>query len=236
MNGLDLDSRVAVVTGGVGGIGAACAEKLMAAGATVEIADIQAEPSTDVADSLAVERFIGEVLARHGHCDLLINCVGAVSAGTVVDVSEQQWNKVFDTNVRAPWLMARAVLPHMPRGSAIVNVASAAGLRAIPNMAAYVASKSALVGLTRAMALDHADAGIRVNCVCPGLVDTPMNAQAQQERSAQAREAVASFEGYPIKRFGMAHEIADAVLYLVSPRAAYITGTTLAVDGGRTMH
>jgi NAD(P)-dependent dehydrogenase (short-subunit alcohol dehydrogenase family) len=228
--------RVAVVTGGASGIGAAVVALLTAAGATVEVADLDAESPTDVTDSQAVGAFASDVLGRHGRCDVLVNCAGALAAGTALEVTERDWDKAFDTNVRAPWLMSRAFLASMPSGSVIVNVASGAGLRAIPNMAAYVASKTALVGLTRAMALDHADAGIRVNCVCPGVIDTPMNDQAQRDRPAEVRESVAGFNGYLVKRYGTADEVADAVLYLASPRAAYITGATLAVDGGRTMH
>lgn len=230
------DGKVAVVSGGDSGIGAAVVARLRRGGATAMVADLTGERPVDVTDAAAVDALAEQVRDSWGRCDILVNCAGALAMGTALEVDEADWDKAFAVNVRGPWLMCRAFLPLMPNGSAIVNVSSAAGLRPIPDMAAYVASKSALVGLTRAMALDHADLGVRVNCVCPGLVDTPMASRAQTQRPAQSSAAVAAFEGYLIKREADADELAAAVCFLASDAAGYLTGSTLAVDGGRTLH
>lgn len=234
------DGQVAVVTGGASGIGAAVVDQLRQAGANVIAADITPGESdarvVDVSDSASVAALAAAVEHEAGRCDLLVNCAGAVVAGTITDCSEQDWDRVFAVNTRGVWLTCRHLLPLMAAGSAIVNVASGAGLRPIANMAAYVASKAAVVALSKAMALDHADRQIRVNCVCPGLVDTPLAAQAQQQRPAAVKHAVAAFDGYLIKRMATAEEIADCICYLGSARASYITGIAVAIDGGRTLH
>jgi NAD(P)-dependent dehydrogenase (short-subunit alcohol dehydrogenase family) len=231
---------VAVVTGGGSGIGAAVTGRLRAAGAEVLVADLTpaepGDPSIDVTDAVSVAAFADDVRKRFGRCDLLVNCAGAVAVGTVTECTEPEWNRVFDVNVRGTWETSRHFLPMMPPGSAIVNVASAAGLRPIPGMAAYVASKAAVVGLTRAMALDHAPQQVRVNCVCPGLVDTPLAARAQEDRPVSTKQSVTGFEDYLIKRQASADEIAAYICFLGSSDAGYITGAAVAVDGGRTLH
>lgn len=232
--------RVAVVTGGASGIGAAVVSRLRAAGAVVVSADIAPRDTgasrLDVSDPAAVTAFAAQIRDTHGHCDVLVNCAGTVTVGTAVECTDHDWDRAFAVNTRGVWLMCRHLIPLMPRGSAIVNIASGAGLRPIPHMAAYVASKTAVVGLSKAMALDLADQHIRVNCVCPGLVDTPMAARAQQQRPPGVSQDVAAFEGYLIKRLAAPDEIADSICFLCSPSAGYITGTALAVDGGRTLH
>jgi NAD(P)-dependent dehydrogenase (short-subunit alcohol dehydrogenase family) len=233
----DLEGRTAVVTGGSSGIGAEVVEQLRARGCSVEIADRQSvggTPVTDVASGSSVAAFARWFGERHDHCDILVNCAGTVAAGTVTEVSEDDWNRVFAVNVTGVWQMCRHIIPLMRPGSSIVNVSSAAALRAIPNMPAYVASKAAVVGLSSAMAIDHAPQGIRVNCVCPGLVDTPMARDAQSIRSAEARESVQNFDNYLIKRYGEAAELAAAIVFLALNE--YATGSTLALDGGRSLH
>ncbi|WP_340537931.1 SDR family NAD(P)-dependent oxidoreductase [Nocardioides sp. GXZ039] len=233
---VDLTGRVAVVTGGASGIGAAVVGQLRAAGATVEVADLDAHPQVDVADADSVEALATRVRERHGRCDVLVNGAGALAPGDVLTVTEDDWDRAFAVNVRGPWLLSRSLIPLMPAGSAIVNIGSGAGLRAIPAMTAYVASKSAVVGLTKAMAIDLADRGIRVNCVCPGLVDTPMARTAQAGRPTAVRDEVAGFASYLVPRFGTPDEVAAAVVFLASPASGYTTGSVLAVDGGRTLH
>lgn len=233
-------NKVAVVTGGASGIGAAVAAQLRTAGATVEVADVAPASSTalpvDVTDADLVGAFAQRVRATHGRCDVLINCAGAIAVGDVTQCSEEDWDRVFSVNVRGTWRMCKSLIPLMTDGSAIVNVASGAGLRAIPDMAAYVASKHAVVGLTRAMAVDHASRGIRANCVCPGLVDTPLARDAQELRPEPTRQAVQAHDGYLVKRSADAPEVAESICFLASDSCRYITGTTLAVDGGRSMH
>lgn len=230
--------QVAVVTGGRSGIGAAVVQRLRDAGATVEVADIVADgaAAVDVTDSSQVQEFAARVQATHGRCDVLVNCAGVVAVGSATECTEADWDRVFSVNARGVWLMCKHIMPSMPAGSAVVNVSSGAGLRAIPNMAAYVASKHAVVGLSRAMAIDHAEQGIRVNCVCPGLVDTPLADSTQELRPEAVKQAVDAFDGYLIKRKASPADLADSICFLASPAARHITGTTLAVDGGRSMH
>ena len=234
------DPGIAVVTGGAGGIGAAVVSRLRAAGGTVVVADLAPGPGeerVDVADSGSVRAFAGRMAAAHGRVALLVHCAGKVATGAVDTTratAAQDWDRVLAVNVTGVWSVSRALLPLMGEGAAIVVVASAAGLRPIAEMAAYVASKSAAVGLSRSMALDLAPRGIRVNCVCPGLVDTPMARAAQQHRSSSAREGVAARRGYLIERDGTADEIAEAIVLAGTNR--YLTGSTIAVDGGRTLH
>jgi NAD(P)-dependent dehydrogenase (short-subunit alcohol dehydrogenase family) len=234
------ENKVAVVTGGASGIGAAVAAQLRTAGAAVEVADVAPSSSTalpvDITDADLVDAFAQRVRATHGRCDVLINCAGAIAVGDVTECTEEDWGRVFSVNVRGTWRMCKSLIPLMRDGSAIVNVASGAGLRAIPDMAAYVASKHAVVGLTRAMAVDHASRGIRANCVCPGLVNTPMARNAQELRPEPTRQAVQAYDGYLVKRSADACEVAESICFLASDSSRYITGTTLAVDGGRCMH
>ena len=173
---------------------------------------------------------------QHSRCDLLVNCAGATAVGTATECQVDDWDRVFAVNIRGVWLMCRALIPLMPSGAAIVNVASAAGLRPIPNMAAYIASKTATVGLSKAMALDHAAAGIRVNCVCPGLVDTPLAAQTQQRRPPTAKQATAEFDGYLIKRRPALRRSPKPSAISAPPARAMSPVRRCAVDGGRTLH
>ncbi|WGW11474.1 SDR family oxidoreductase [Saxibacter everestensis] len=231
--------KVAVVTGGASGIGAAVVSQLRAAGAEVAVADLtptRGYPAVDVSDTGSVLQFADLVADRFGRCDVLINCAGIVTVGTIEQLDEADWDRSFAVNVRGVWQMARHLLPLMPEHSAIVNVASGAGLRAIPALPAYVASKAAVVGLSQAMAIDLAERQIRVNCVCPGLVDTPLAAATQEARPDHVREAVADYQNYLIKRSASPDELAGSICFLASDAAAYITGSTLAVDGGRTLH
>jgi NAD(P)-dependent dehydrogenase (short-subunit alcohol dehydrogenase family) len=231
---------VVVVTGGASGIGAAVVERFRASGAVPVVADLAVTPDSldglrvDVADAASVDAFAAALARTHGRCDVLANVAGITEPGIATVITEQAWQRTFDVNVTGVWRMSRAVIPLMNDGGAIVNVASAAGLRAIPDMPAYVASKAAVIGLTRAMAIDHAEDGIRVNCVCPGLVDTPLARSVQARRSASAAETVTKRTGYLVTRDGEASEIADAVHLLATN--GYTTGATLAVDGGRSLH
>ncbi|MEU6578878.1 SDR family oxidoreductase [Streptomyces sp. NPDC046805] len=236
----DVRPSVAVVTGGASGIGAAVVARLRASGTAVVVADLvpgMGEEQVDVTDGTSVQALAERVAAAHGHLDLLVHCAGAVAVGAVdtdIETAEEDWHRVFSVNVTGVWTVSRALLPLMGEGGAIVVVSSAAGVRPIPEMAAYVASKSAAVGLSRSMALDLAPRGIRVNCVCPGLVDTPLARTTQKQRSSAERANVAERRGYLIGREGTAEEIADAVM--LAGTNGYLTGSTLVVDGGRSLH
>ncbi|MCW2583832.1 MAG: NAD(P)-dependent dehydrogenase, short-chain alcohol dehydrogenase family [Klenkia sp.] len=241
-----LTGRVALVTGGGSGIGAACARQLAAAGAQVVVADLRREAAeetaaavggtalrVDVSDPGSVGAMVEEVRSRFGRLDVAINNagVGVPAKKLVADMSDDDWRRVTSVNLDGVFHCLRAEVPLMldsPRGASIVNVASVMGTVAAVGAAAYVASKHAVVGLTKSAALDYASAGIRVNAVGPGFVDTPLldhQDVAQRDRTAAA---------HPVGRLGTADEVASVISFLASPAAAFITGAFHLVDGGYT--
>ncbi len=243
-----LESRAALVTGAASGIGRAIAETLAAAGADVALVDIDEASGTaaasairgatfiraDVSRSADCERAVRDVVARAGRLDILVNNAGIVRRADVVDLAEEDWDRVLAVNLKSVFLMSKFAVPVMAkaRGGAIVNVSSGWGLVGGPRAVAYCASKGGVVQLTRAMAIDHGAAGIRVNCVCPGDTDTRM----LREEAGQLGQPIARFleesAARPLRRVGRPEEIAQAVLYLASDAASFVTGTTLVVDGG----
>lgn len=239
-----LEGLVAVVTGGAGGIGRATVAQLSAGGAAVAALDLdgQAVPGAalavraDVADADSLADAARRVRDQFGGCDILVLTAGVAVVGAAGATTEADWDRVFGVNVRGAWLTFREFLPLLRRPASVVTVASAAGLRPLPELAAYSAAKAALIGLTRSIAVDYAADGIRANCVCPGQVDTPLAASVQADRSAAQRSAVASYQDYPIKRAAQPAEVATAISYLCQPGAGYVTGTVLPVDGGRSLH
>jgi len=234
----------AVVTGGASGIGAATIARLRRDGMRVAAVDIDGDriDETDadahvVADVTSEEdarRGIDEAAAALGGLDAVVACAGVAGRGTVETTSLEEWERVFAVNVRGVYLTAKASIPHLRQtgGGSIVVVASQLGLVAAANAAAYCASKGAVVMLTRAMAVDHAAEGIRVNCVCPGPTTTPLLeayfALSTDPASEQARYAEAQVHGRLIEP----EEIADAIAYLASPGATSTIGAALVVDGG----
>ncbi len=248
---LDFRNKIAVVTGGAMGIGEATARKLASAGAAVAIldrdagaarktsADITAQGwkceflECDVSRSNEVESALNAIASKYGRIDVLVSNAGIQEYGTVVTTSEGQWDRVLDINLKGAFLVSKFAVPHMvERGGAIVIVGSVQSMTAVANSVAYVVSKHALLGLTRAMALDHAQQGIRVNCVCPGAVDTPMLRWAASLSNDPAEVIRTCDHMHPMGRIAKADEIADAILYLASPMASFVTGAALVVDGG----
>ncbi|MGC8488915.1 MAG: SDR family NAD(P)-dependent oxidoreductase [Clostridia bacterium] len=245
-----LAGRVAVITGAAGGIGAETARLLHRAGARVALADLSGSEAAamaldptgqeafgmdvDVTRADAVEQFAASVESRFGRIDVLFNNAGVIRRKTVVDLEESEWDWVMSVNVKAVYLMSRAVIPRMKRVGAgsIVNTGSGWGLVGGPRAAAYCASKAAVVNLTRAMAIDHGPDGIRVNVVCPGDTNTSMLRQEAGEVGEALDAFLAGAADRPLQRLGQPIDIARAVLYLASDWASWVTGSVLVVDGG----
>jgi NAD(P)-dependent dehydrogenase (short-subunit alcohol dehydrogenase family) len=245
---------VSVVMGGSTGIGLAAARCLARHGSVVELAAID-EPGVaraveliaadgheargtvlDVARPEQIEAFMAAVQTRHGRLSALVNSAGIQRYGTAETTPVEVWDEVLNVNVRSMFLAAKYAVPLMRHsgGGAIVNVASAQATASQQNVVAYTASKGAIVAMTRAMAVDHAGDGIRVNSVSPGSVDTPMLRQSARDVSAEDPDAVIAQWGamHPIGRVGQPAEIADAILFLASPLSSFVTGAELRVDGG----
>jgi NAD(P)-dependent dehydrogenase (short-subunit alcohol dehydrogenase family) len=200
-------------------------------GASVVVFDVTAaDPAcrVDVTDELAVRTAAAKVATQWGTVDILVNCAGIAIRKPVDQTAESDWTRVFDVNVKGTFLVSKAVLPHIRNGGAIVNLSSITGIRGVRERAAYSASKGAIAALTRNMAIDYAPRGIRVNAVCPGFVRTPMTKALTGDPDAY-RSLISV---HPLGRLGEPEDIANAILFLVSAEASWITGHLLVVDGG----
>ena len=242
MSLLAMEGLVALISGAGSGIGLATLEALRGEGARVAALDVAPPPARDgvlplrgdVTDQASVDAAVSAVMVRFGGIDVLVNNAGIGAQGNVEENPLDEWQRVFDVNVFGMVRLARACLPHLRRSrhAAIVNVASIVSWTGLPKRACYGASKGAVYALTLAMAADHAAEGIRVNCVCPGTVDTPWVGRllAQAPDPAAARANLVARQ--PIGRLGTAEEIAVAIPFLASPAAGYVTGSALQIDGG----
>lgn len=244
-----LDGRVAVITGAASGIGAATAQRFAAEGASIAGLDL-AGPSPeivagleasapevaywplDVRDEAQIEARVADVVERFGRIDVLLNAAGVASAGSVDQVPEDEWDRVLDINLKGTYLVAKHVVPHMVSAGAgaIINIASIEGLVGFQGQAAYNASKGAVVVLTRNMAADYGRQGVRVNCLCPGLIETPMTAPLQDPALATIKDWFV--DQHLLGRAGRPDEVAAAALFLASDDASFVTGHALVVDGG----
>ena len=245
-------SKVALVTGGSSGIGRATALAFAQRGARVVVADVGVEGGeetasliqntggealfiqTDVAQASEIEHLIGKTVETYGRLDYAFNNAGiAGDLSLTADCSEEHWNRVMSINLRGVWLCMKHELPQMlKQGSgAIVNTASALGLVGIIGQAAYVAAKHGVVGLTKTAALEYAKSGIRVNAVCPGVIQTPM-VEGVIKAQPELTEGLLALE--PVGRLGQPEEIAQTVVWLCSDAASFVTGHSMAADGGYT--
>jgi NAD(P)-dependent dehydrogenase (short-subunit alcohol dehydrogenase family) len=239
-----------VVTGAASGIGRASAEALVADGRKVALWDIAPEVTAvadglgmpgavvDVCDATAMQGAVGAVDEALDGIDGLVHATGRVAAEPVGAYTQESWDAVLDVNLRAQALLVQLLLPHLENsakagaGPAIVGISSIEGLSANPYIPAYCASKAGLLGMTRSMAAQLGPLGIRINAVCPGFIQTPM-----LQMALDIAEVRGGFEqAAPLGRIGQPSEIADAVAFLMSPKASFITGAHLVVDGGVTSH
>lgn len=247
MNELKLAAKVAVVTGAASGIGRSIAQNLVGAGARVVGVDRNSEGvreacsrldgevlalGIDLTEDDAPSRIVEAAVERFGSVDVLVNCAGIFPSTPALEISRNEWERVLSINLRAPFLCSQEIVRWAVsnrRVASIVNVASSAGVVARPGVAHYCASKAALIMLTKALAVEWAEHGIRVNAVAPGLVETPGVTEliSTEQGREEHRRKIARI---PLARPGEQREIAEAVLYLTS--ASYVTGETLFVDGG----
>lgn len=236
------DGLVAIVTGGASGIGAAVAGRLVDAGARVAILDLNIESAdprafavrADVSSLESVTSAVDAVAAQLGGVDIVINNAGIGAQGSVETIDEAEWARVLSINVTGMARVASAALPYLRKSpaAAIVNTSSVAATAGLPARALYSASKGAVLSLTRAMAADHLREGIRVNAVNPGTADTPWIGRLLDSAGDPTAERAALAARQPHGRLVDPDEIAEAVLYLASPRNRSTTGTSIAVDGG----
>jgi NAD(P)-dependent dehydrogenase (short-subunit alcohol dehydrogenase family) len=247
-----LQNRIALVTGAGSGIGAAIAESFAQAGAFVFVSDLAPESSRatvdrirtakgraeglqlDVRDEAQCARAARSVLSAQGRLDVLVNNAGIGHVGTLLQTTGEDLDRLYAVNVRGVFNVSKAFLPGMigRQSGNIINIASIAGVIGLRDRLAYCASKFAVVGLTKCMALDHAPAGIRVNCICPGRVETPFVTARLKEYPdpEKARREMSATQA--LGRMGKPEEIAAAALYLAGDESAFVTGTEFVIDGG----
>jgi 3alpha(or 20beta)-hydroxysteroid dehydrogenase len=243
-----LDGKVALITGGLRGIGRAILDRFVEEGARALVVDLDEAASgleTGAGGAVAYQRLdvtcdadwrvgLAQIERRFGRLDILVNNAGASRAGTIADTSDADWRFVMDTNAFSVFLGCRhAVAAMAQRGGAIVNLASARGLRAGSTQCVYSASKAAVLSLTESVALHCGESGlpIRCNAICPGVIDTPlMRRHAEGSGGERAEQAMAALQVNG--RLGAPREVADAAVFLASDEASFITGATLRVDGG----
>jgi len=233
MNQLDLKGRTAVVTGGLIGIGAAIVQRLQASGAKVAVWDVNDADKTDVTDAAAIQRALDKTLKQLGRIDILVNNAGIAGPTLpVVDYPVEQWKKVIDIDLNGPFLVCRAVAPHMVKAKygRIVNIASIAGKEGNPNAAAYAAAKGGLIAFTKALGKELAQTGVLVNCVCPAAAQTAILDQVTPEFAKFMLSKI------PMGRFVKVEEIAAMACWLASDDCSFCTGAVFDISGGRATY
>ncbi len=244
-----LDGKIALITGAASGIGFACAERFAREGATIAGLDLAEQPETwqqiasaapsssfaggvDVRDEAGVQEAVTALRKQHGRIDILVNGAGVEGIGPAHELSVDDWDRTIDINLKGSFLVTKHAVPAMiEQGSgSIIHVASVEGLEGLSGSLPYNVSKGGVVQMTRTMAIDYARNGIRVNCVCPGLIDTPLTALLHDPALAAVREQMIRW--HLLDRAGRPEEVAAAILFLASDDASFVTGHPLVVDGG----
>jgi NAD(P)-dependent dehydrogenase (short-subunit alcohol dehydrogenase family) len=249
------DGKVAVITGAAKGIGRATAEAFVREGAAVAAVDLDGDAlqevtkqikdrggkvlavQADVSKRADAERAAQEVVRAFGGIDYLCNIAGIQTYGTIVETDEETWDLTLNVNLKSIYLLSKNCIPEIAKrgGGAVINISSVQGFASQTRVAAYAASKGAVIAITRTMALDHAPDNIRVNCVCPGSVDTPLLRFAAQSHdpSKDPSEVLAGWgQVHPLGRVGQPEEIAEVFMFLASDAASFMTGAAVVVDGG----
>lgn len=247
-----LEGKRALITGGASGIGRATALLFAREGAAVAVADRDEEGGQETAERIRkgggraifvpcdvtieadCRRAVQTTVEELGGLDILFNNAGIIRRATVLELSEEDWDRVMAVNIKGIFLMSKYAIPIMAAGGGgvIINTASGWGLKGGRHAVAYCASKAAVVNMTRAMALDHGAQNIRVNCVCPGDTDTPMLRDEARQLGEPEERFLAEAASRPLQRVGTPEEVAQAVLFLASDAASFVTGAALVVDGG----
>lgn len=253
----ELEGKAVLVTGGALGIGKGIAECFAREGAAVSIADIDRSAAERLADALRAQgsrvvvtvgdvssatdaqRMVRETVEGLRRLDVLVNNAGIQPVDwyfRVEDTPEEVWDRILDVNLKGQFLMAKYALPHIRAagpGGSVINMASVQGLQSMPGVPSYAASKGGILSLTRNMALDYARDGIRVNAICPGTMDSEMVRTSARSEGGDIEATLARYGAFhPLGRLGTPEDVAQAVLYLASPRGSFVTGTALVVDGG----
>jgi NAD(P)-dependent dehydrogenase (short-subunit alcohol dehydrogenase family) len=249
---LSLQGRVAMVTGAASGIGRGIAIRLAEMGAVVIVLDRNSDGgketvsmitqlrgeasflSCDVASQEECRQAVKRAIEAHGRIDILCNNAGITVRKNILALDEKEWDAVLDVSLKSVYLLSREVIPHMKRnaGGVIINIGSGWSLKGGPKAAAYCAAKGGVLNLTRAMAIDHGKDNIRVNCVCPGDVDTPMLASECRQLGEVPQQFMKEASNRPLGRVGTPEDVANAVLFLASDMSTWITGAYILVDGG----
>jgi NAD(P)-dependent dehydrogenase (short-subunit alcohol dehydrogenase family) len=249
---LSVEGKSAIVTGAASGIGRGIAIRLAEMGAFVSMLDIDEANGRATSDTITKQgghseflhcdvctvancrHTVQAVIEKTSKIDILCNCAGIAIRKDVIELAEDEWNRALDVTLKSVYLMSHEVVPHMIRngGGSIINIGSGWSLKGGPRAASYCAAKGGVVNLTRAMAIDHGKHNIRVNCVCPGDVDTPMLHSECEQLGADKEAFMREAANRPLGRVGTTDDVANAVLFLASPMSSWITGAALVVDGG----
>jgi NAD(P)-dependent dehydrogenase (short-subunit alcohol dehydrogenase family) len=251
-----LSDKVALITGGGTGIGRACALLFAKEGARVAVAGRRSAPlqsvvheikaaggealaiACDVTDRDSVESALAAVTTHMKRLDIVVNNAGAVVVATVEETSDEDWHNILEINLTGTFYVSRAALPGLRKagGGSIVNIGSILGIVSRKQRAAYSAAKAGVAGLTRAMAIDHAHENIRVNCICPSLVETELGLQSMSKAPDPQAEYKRRSAAIPLGRLGKPDDVAYMALYLASDESAWVTGASLPLDGGLTAY